>query len=97
MQTQPGCHFGLSLESHRAKLPIHVHIFLPVVMQVTPAAPNRLESTTNMCYHLLSGNLYKNVCCHILKFVWSSFEGAEWSQCCLKVNPDVKHLPSNKN
>lgn len=59
MQTQPGYHFGPSLESHRAKSPIHERIFLPVVMQVTPAAPNRLESTTNMWYHLLFGNLYK--------------------------------------
>ena len=61
MQTQPGYNFGLSLESHRAKSPIHEHIFLPVAMQVTPAAPNRLESTTNICYHLLSGNLCKNI------------------------------------
>ena len=65
MQIQPGYHFGLSLESHRAKSPIHVHIFLTGVMQGTPAAPNRLESTTNTCFHLLANNLYKNVCCHI--------------------------------
>ena len=75
MQTQPGYNFGLSLESHKAKSPIHEHIFLPAAMQVTPAAPNRLESTTNMFYHLLSGNLYKNSCCHFLKLVWSSIEG----------------------
>ena len=82
MHTQPGYHFGLSLESHRAKSPIHVHIFLPVVMEVTLAAPNRLESATNMSYHLLSGNLHKNVCCHILKRARSSFEGAQWGECC---------------
>ena len=57
MSIQPVYQFGPSLKSHRAKSPIHEHIFLPAVMEVTPAAPNRLEPKTNMCYHLLSSYL----------------------------------------
>lgn len=87
MSLQPFYHFGLSLESHRAKSPIHVHIFLPAVMEVTPTAPNRLESKTNMCYHLLSSFLLVNACSHILQLAWPSIEGpfrrAERGQCCI--------------